>query len=156
MTSTLPSAAKATTVQLLCFEVDDQPYALDALCVREIRRWSTPTTLPDAPRHVRGVINLRGSIVPIYDLKDRFGQGESVIGPYHVLLIVEAQGRLAGFLADRVLDLTEKLRSDLQPLHETRRDEDLFVEAMVVVEDRVHAVLTVERILDVAQDDDAA
>ena len=62
-------------LQVVCFTIGDESYGIDIRQVREIRAWSATTSLPNTPEFVMGVINLRGTIVPILDLRARFGRG---------------------------------------------------------------------------------
>jgi len=75
------------------------------MAVREIKGWSEITRLPRQPDYVRGVLNLRGVIVPIIDLRCRFGQGLTEASPLHVVIIVQIDENLVGLLADRVSDI---------------------------------------------------
>jgi purine-binding chemotaxis protein CheW len=75
------------------------------MAVREIKEWSNVTSLPGQPDYVRGVLNLRGVMVPIVDLRCRFGQGLTASTPTHIIIIVQIDGRQVGLLADRVLDI---------------------------------------------------
>lgn len=139
---------KGEPIQLLCFTVNGRDYAVDVRMVREIRRWSDPTPLPDAPPFVRGVINLRGTIIPIYDLKERFGQGLTVAERYHVLIIVAEQDKLTGLVVDAVQDLAEIDRGTVQELSEIERRDDCFVEGVAVIDDRVTALLGIRSVVD--------
>jgi len=88
--------------QCLAFVVGGQPYAVPILVVQEIRRYSEPTVLPGVPPHVLGVINLRGTVVPVFDLRLRFGLGTAVFDRLTVTIIVVVGGRYVGIVADEV------------------------------------------------------
>ena len=90
------------------------------MAVREIKGWSEITHLPNQPEYVRGVLNLRGVIVPIIDLRCRFGQGLTEATGTHIVIIVQIGTRLAGLLADRVLDIVSLEQSQLQAGAEDR------------------------------------
>ena len=75
------------------------------MAVREIKGWTAITHLPRQPDYVRGVLNLRGVIVPIIDLRCRFSQGLTEATPLHIVIIVQIGSKLVGLLADRVLDI---------------------------------------------------
>jgi purine-binding chemotaxis protein CheW len=91
--------------ELISFAIGDEQYGVDIMAVREIKEWSNVTRLPDQPDYIRGVLNLRGVIVPIIDLRCRFGQGVTESTPMHIIIIVQIEGRQIGLLADRVLDI---------------------------------------------------
>src|SRR3546814_8378721 len=76
------------TLQLVSFTVGKEEYGVDIMAVREIRAWSETTPLPNTPDVVRGVINMRGAIVPIFDLRARFGMQRTEPTKYNVVIIV--------------------------------------------------------------------
>src|SRR3546814_7889127 len=73
--------------EYLTFAIDSQSYGLDILSVREIRAWTEVTNLPNTPDFVRGIINLRGAVVPIYDLRVRLGGGRTAPSRMHVVIV---------------------------------------------------------------------
>ena len=91
--------------QFISFAIGDDQYGVDIMAVREIKGWSDVTHLPKQPDYVRGVLNLRGVIVPIIDLRCRFGEGRTEATPLHIVIIVQIDGRQVGLMADRVLDI---------------------------------------------------
>jgi purine-binding chemotaxis protein CheW len=111
----LESAAGAQT-QFISFAIGDDQYGVDIMAVREIKGWSEITALPSQPDYVRGVLNLRGAIVPIVDLRCRFGQGKTEATALHVMIIVQIASRLVGLLADRVLDIVTLENGQMQPV----------------------------------------
>src|SRR5205807_8689275 len=98
-------AASVDFVQFISFAIGDDQYGVDIMAVREIKGWSEITHLPKQPEYVRGVLNLRGVIVPIIDLRCRFGQGLTEATALHIVIIVQIASRQVGLLADRVLDI---------------------------------------------------
>lgn len=102
--------------QIINFGIGDDQYGVDIMAVREIKGWSEITVLPGQPDYVRGVLNLRGAIVPIIDLRCRFGQGTTEASPLHIVIIVQIALRQVGLLADRVIDIVSFERSQVQPV----------------------------------------
>lgn len=102
--------------ELVSFAIGDDLYGVDIMAVREIKGWSGVTHLPNQPDHVRGVMNLRGLIVPIIDLRRRFGQGLTEATPMHIAIIVQIEGRQIGLLADRVIDIVSLDGLQIQPV----------------------------------------
>jgi purine-binding chemotaxis protein CheW len=98
------SYAQGQALQVLSFEVGAQTYCVPVSAVREIRGVTPPTPLPDAPPFVRGVINLRGQVMPVIDLSQRLGKGAAQDGPRQVIIVVENQTDVAGLLVDAVCD----------------------------------------------------
>jgi len=75
--------------KFVSFAIGDDQYGVDIMAVREIKEWSNITRLPKQPDYVRGVLNLRGVMVPIIDLRCRFGQGLTETTPLHIVVIVQ-------------------------------------------------------------------
>src|SRR5262245_54077659 len=90
--------------QFISFAIGDDQYGVDIMAVREIKGWSDITGLPKQPDYVRGVLNLRGVMVPIIDLRCRFGQGMTEATAMHIVIIVQIGSRQVRLLADRALD----------------------------------------------------
>ena len=106
----------ARPLQFISFAISNDQYGVDIMAVREIRGWSEIAHLPKQPDYVRGVLNLRGIIVPIIDLRCRFGQGLTQATPLHVVIIVQVGSRLVGLLADEVIDIVTFEPAQVQPV----------------------------------------
>jgi purine-binding chemotaxis protein CheW len=104
LTARDPSGTASRT-ELVSFAIGDEQYGVDIMAVREIKEWSSVTRLPEQPDYVRGVLNLRGAIIPIIDLRCGFGLGHTDATPMHIIIIVQIEDRPVGLLADRVLDI---------------------------------------------------
>ena len=102
------------SVQFIIFAIGDEQYGVDIMAVREIKGWVDITHLPKQPTYVRGVLNLRGAIVPIMDLRCRFGQGLTTTSPLHIMIIVQIEGRQIGLIGDRVLDIVSVDVAEIQ------------------------------------------
>lgn len=138
--------ASAQTDQFITFKVGAEEYGVDIMEVREIKGWTQATRLPNAPTYVRGVINLRGTMVPIFDLRARFGGGETEVTKTHVVVIVRVKERVIGILVDAVSDILSIDRSTVQPVPEMDGAEDAkFLCGLVSIEDRMVALLTLDR-----------
>src|SRR5215510_9005757 len=132
----------AAPSQLISFAIGDDQYGVDIMAVREIKGWSEITHLPKQPDYVRGVLNLRGTIVPIFDLRCRFGQGLTEATPIHIVIIVQAGTRSIGLLADRVLDIVSLDASQIQPVPRIARGARVdFLSGLVTVENAMIAVI---------------
>jgi len=105
--------------QYLTFSLDNEQYAVDILCVEEIRSWEQPTKIPNAPGYVKGVINMRGIIVPIIDLRLKFTIGEAVYLETTVVIVLTYQedgdSRTIGFVVDAVSDVLNAEQHDIKP-----------------------------------------
>ena len=89
-------------LQLVTFEVANEEFAVDILSVQEINRMMELTRVPQSPPEVEGVINLRGRIIPVIDLRRRFGLEEKQADEHSRIVVVEITGRVIGFIVDRV------------------------------------------------------
>ncbi len=103
---------QATQLQLVTFEVAGEEYAVDILAVREINRMMDLTRVPQSPPEVEGVINLRGKIIPVVDLRRRFGMATAERTESSRIVVVEVGGRVLGFVVDRVHEVL-RLSSDI-------------------------------------------
>ncbi|MBC7908174.1 MAG: purine-binding chemotaxis protein CheW, partial [Rhodospirillaceae bacterium] len=102
-----PSSAPSTggQRQYISFTIGAEEYGVEIIAIREIKGWSTTTALPDTPSYMRGVMDLRGAIIPIIDLRARFGGGLTTISSRHVIMVVAVGGREIGILVDAVADI---------------------------------------------------
>lgn len=105
--------------QYLTFRLGDEQFAIDILCVEEIRSWENPTRIPNSPNHVKGVINMRGVIVPIIDLRTKFGVGEAIYSEVTVVIVltieVDDDTKTIGFVVDAVSDVLNAEECDIKP-----------------------------------------
>jgi purine-binding chemotaxis protein CheW len=102
-------------VQLACFRVGGELYALDIMSIREIIRPQRLTAVPKAPRFIEGVINLRGAVIPVADLRKRFDQSCSEETRKSRIIICSVSGRIVGLLVDEVLEVRRYGRQDVAP-----------------------------------------
>jgi purine-binding chemotaxis protein CheW len=117
--ATASTQNKIAQIQFISFGIGDDQYGVDIMAVREIKGWSNVTHLPKQPEYVRGVLSLRGVIVPIVDLRCRFGQGLTETTPLHIMIIVQIDGRQVGLIGDRVLDIVSTDVDQIQPVPRT-------------------------------------
>jgi purine-binding chemotaxis protein CheW len=138
----------AAQIQSISFAIDKDQYGVDIMAVREIKGWSEITHLPKQPDYVRGVLNLRGVIVPIIDLRCRFGQGLTETTPHHVVIIVQIGNRQVGLLADRVLDIVSFEPSKIQPVPQVTQTSLIsFLSGLVTVENAMLALIDLPNLL---------
>jgi purine-binding chemotaxis protein CheW len=105
--------------QYLTFLLADEQYAVDILCVEEIRSWENPTRIPNSPCYIKGVINMRGIIVPIVDLRMKFNIGEASYCETTVVIVLtvetENKTRTIGFVVDAVSDVLNVEANEIKP-----------------------------------------
>jgi len=147
---TLQAATGGETRQFISFTIGDEEYGVDIMAIREIKGWVATTELPNTPPYVRGVINLRGAIVPIFDLRARFGGGDTEASARHVIIVVSVRSRVVGLLVDAVADIITIAFSSIQPVPELEHKTDAgFLAGLVTVEGRMVALLDLDRLFDV-------
>jgi purine-binding chemotaxis protein CheW len=151
------SASTANSSRLISFAIGDDQYGVDIMAVREIKGWTEIKHLPGQPDYLRGVLNLRGVIVPIVDLRCRFGQGLTEATPLHIVIIVQIESRLIGLLADRVLDIVSLEPTQLRPVprvaEATRFD---FLSGLVNVDGALIALIDLPKLLSLSTEEEAA
>ena len=142
------AAGGAELTQFISFAIGDDQYGVDIMAVREIKGWSEVANLPKQPEYVRGVLNLRGVIVPIIDLRRRFGQGQTEATPSHIVIIVQIGPRLIGLLADRVLDIVSLDAATIQPVPRISQSSRIdFLSGLVTVDGALIALIDLQNLL---------
>jgi purine-binding chemotaxis protein CheW len=141
-------AATSGRVESISFSIGDEQYGVDIMAVREIKGWSEITHLPKQPDYVRGVLNLRGVMVPIIDLRCRFGQGKTEATALHVVIVVQVEARLIGLLADRVLDILSFEASQVQAVPQIARSSRVdFLSGLVTIDGTMIALVDLPNLL---------
>lgn len=143
-------------LELLTFRVADQEYSLDIMSVREIRGWTRTTPMPHAPDYMRGVINLRGTVLPVMDLARRLNLPSQETNDRNVIIVVKLNGTLTGLLVDAVSDIVAITEDDLQPPPDLSSDPHMsVVRALTVIDDRMIRVLDLSAVVPVSSDEAA-
>jgi purine-binding chemotaxis protein CheW len=141
--------------ELISFAIGDEQYGVDVMAVREIKEWSSVTRLPDQPDYIRGVLNLRGVIVPIIDLRCRFGQGVTESTPMHIIIIVQIDDRQVGLLADRVLDIVSFEAGKMQSVPKVDVGVGAeFLAGLITIEGAMIALIDLQKLLSLSHADD--
>lgn len=149
------NAADAVHLQLISFAIGDDQYGVDIMAVREIKGWTDITPLPRQSEYVRGVLNLRGVIVPIVDLRCRFGQGLTKASPLHIVIIVQIAAKPIGLLADRVLDIVSLDEAAIKPVPRVAQSSRAsFLSGLVTTEAGMIALIDLPNLLSGQLDDD--
>jgi purine-binding chemotaxis protein CheW len=142
------AASTDNIIEFISFSIGDDQYGVDIMSVREIKGWSGVTHLPKQPDYVRGVLNLRGVMVPIVDLRCRFGAGATEATGMHVVIIAAIGERLVGLLADRVLDIVSFDRARVQPVpHVGRSAQADFLSGLITVDNTMIALINLENLV---------
>ena len=138
--------------QFLTFILSDEEYGVDILRVQEIRGWESVTTIPNAPEYIKGVINIRGTIVPIVDLRMRFGMETMEYGPMTVVIVLkvvsEEKERVMGIVVDAVSDTYDIPEESIKPAPDFgERIEVAFVKGLATVNENMLILLDIDTLL---------
>ena len=135
-------------VKVVAFELGGHHFCIDIMSIREIRPWTQTTPLPHAPESVRGIINLRGAVLPVVDLSSRLGFGFSEPGPRHGVIVTEMpDAQVTGFLVDRVTDILEIRPDDLHPTPDmVGRETKDFVRGVIARPSGMMAFLIIDKL----------
>lgn len=101
--------------QFLTFHLGKETYGVPILTVQEIRGYAAATPIPNAAPWVKGVMNLRGTVVPVADLRERFNLPEAPVHRTTVVIVVQLEGRVAGLIVDAVSDVVVVAEADMRP-----------------------------------------
>ncbi|HTK35658.1 MAG TPA: chemotaxis protein CheW [Caulobacteraceae bacterium] len=135
-------------LELLAFRVGDQEFCIEVLAVRELRGWSPATPLPRAPPYMRGVINLRGTVLPIVDLAVRLGLPSGEPSARHVIIVAAVGDQTVGLLVDGHCEIVVAPDGAMQPAPDIRSDTvETFVSALITIEDRMIGLLILDQLL---------
>ena len=138
------SPTGGSMLELISFEIADQEFCIDIRGVREIRGWTPATPVPQTPDYICGVINLRGAVIPVVDLRNRLGLGRTEPSSRHVILVIQDEERVAGLLVDGVhatFQVDAGLMQPPPPLESLAADR--FVDAILPLEGRLLSRLVV-------------
>lgn len=128
--------------QLITFHLGSQAFGLDIMAIREIRAWTPTTRLPHVPSYVAGVVNLRGTVLPVIDLAARLGWGAVDPTERHVIIVAQVGTQMRGLIVDAVSDIVTVADEDMQPPPNTGNEGMTpFLEGLVALEDRMVMVL---------------
>ena len=134
--------------QFLTFTLGDEAYGVEILKVQEIRGYSAITPIPNTPSHVRGVMNLRGAIIPVVDLRLQFGMAESEYNQFTVIIVVTVGSKTVGVIVDSVSDVLNMARADVQDTPDLGAQVDAsFISGIAKSGEKLVALLDIERVL---------
>lgn len=135
--------------QFLTFRLEPEEYGVQILQVQEIKEWERATRVPNSPDYVEGVLNLRGLIVPVVDLRLRLGLPGRERDDRTVIIVVQIEGRLAGFTVDSVTDVIDIAPDECCPVpeYDGQTDRD-FISGLARREGRLLILLEVAHLLD--------
>jgi purine-binding chemotaxis protein CheW len=142
------AAARETTREVLVFVLGAEEYGVDILKVQEIRGYEKVTPLPRAPAYLKGVVNLRGTIVPVIDLRIKFGMADPRYDSFTVVVILRLAGRVIGVVVDGVSDVVQLGEKDVKAApHLGSVVDATFLAGLATKDDRMILLLDIEKLL---------
>ncbi len=142
--------------ELISFRIGAQEFCVDIMAVREIRGWTEATPLPQAPDYVRGVINLRGAVLPIVDLSARLGLGDTAPSVRNVIIVVRIGPRLVGLLVDAVSEILTATADSIQPTPDVSCEAvKMFIKGILTFDGRMISWVLLDRLLPELQEEAA-
>lgn len=140
-------------LQFLTFTIGSEEFGVDIMTVREIKGWTETTRLPNSPECMRGVMNLRGIIIPIFDLRARFGKGLTEANASHVIIILAVAGRNIGILVDGVSDILSTPPEEVKPAPDLDGGaiSEEYIAGLISREERMVVLLEVNHLFDASE-----
>ncbi len=134
--------------EFLSFILGDEHYALDIMSVKEIRGYETVTKIANAPPFIKGVINLRGDIVPIVDLRLKFEVGKAVYDEFTIVIMLNVNNRIVGIVVDGVSDVIKLKSDEIRPPPEFGVAFDSkFLLGLAPINDEMIILVNIERLI---------
>ncbi|GGY59956.1 chemotaxis protein CheW [Marinobacter zhanjiangensis] len=138
------AAAAGAEREFLTFRLGEEEYAIDILKVQEIRGYGGVTRIARAPSFIKGVINLRGTIIPIVDLRDRFGVGELTYDEFTIVIVLNLSDRVVGIVVDSVSDVMRLTEDHIRPAPDFSTAVDTrYIEGLADMDDGMVIVLEI-------------
>lgn len=151
MNDTRITSAEGTGGEYLSFTLGNEHYGVDILKVQEIRGYDAVTRVPDAPDYIKGVINLRGTIVPVIDLRLKLRLDEARYDAFTVMIVLNVEDRVVGIVVDSVSDVIPLNADQIRPTPEFGAAVDTrFISGIGTQDDRMLILLDIETLLDIA------
>jgi purine-binding chemotaxis protein CheW len=146
--NTAASEEDLVASEYLTFTLGSEEYAIDILKVQEIRGYEQPTLIANSPAFIKGVINLRGIIVPIVDLRIKFKLGKIEYTPFTVVIILNVAGRVIGVVVDSVSDVISLNRSQIRQAPDFSGSFDTkYIVGLASLDSRMLIVTDIERLM---------
>ena len=143
-----PSRIDTDGNQFLTFQLGEELYGVDILRVQEIKGYTTVTKIPNMPSYIKGVLNLRGAIVPIVELRTTFGMAPIDYSMLTVIIVVVVRNRIMGLVVDSVSDVLNISKQDIQaPPEFGIKVEVSFLDGIAKCGDKLVALLNIDRLL---------
>ncbi|WP_058249317.1 chemotaxis protein CheW [Tropicibacter naphthalenivorans] len=135
--------------EFITFSAGGQDYCLEITQIREIRRWTPVTALPHTPTDVLGVMNLRGAVIPIFDLSARFNLGKTPANERNVVIVASVEGTTIGLLVESVSEILSVEKTAIQETPDIKSDATRHsILGMISVDEAMVRVVNLEAVLE--------
>ncbi|MFO0940849.1 MAG: chemotaxis protein CheW [Pirellulales bacterium] len=141
------NASAESTRQLLTFSLNDQDFGIDILRVQEIRNFTRVTPIPNMPESVKGVMNLRGTVIPIVDLRTRFEMPSADYTQFTVIIVVNVGTKVMGLVVDAVSDVLDVGSDAIEPAPSINGIDTTFITGLAKSGERLVTVLNIDELL---------
>ena len=146
------TAEREATREILIFVLGKEEYGVDILKVQEIRGYEKVTVIPGAPAYLKGVVNLRGTIVPVIDLRIRFGMPDPAYDSLTVVIVLRIAGRVVGAVVDAVSDVVRLAENEIREAPKLGAMVDSsYLSGVATQGDRMILALDIEKLLSAAE-----
>lgn len=147
-TASVETQAEESAREYLAFTLGREEYGIDILRVQEIRGYESVTRIANTPDFIKGVMNLRGTIVPVVDLRIKFGLGDPVYDQFTVVIVLNIGGRVIGMVVDSVSDVTMLVPSQIHPAPEVGTALDTqYLIGLGTLDDRMLILVDIDRLM---------
>ncbi len=145
--------AEGSIIQLVSFLLEDVEYGVDILAVHEILRFPEITRLPNTPEFIKGVINLRGNVIPVVDVRKRFGYSKGKVTDLTRIIVIETSDKLTGLMVDNVHQVVRLNRNNVDPPSELIEGvSEEYIWGIGRLKDRLIVILNLSNILFLEED----
>ena len=139
--------------QYLTFRLAQEEYGVEILKVQEIKGYSAITPIPNTPSYLKGVMNLRGTIVPVVDLRSKFAMNEAEYNQFTVIIVVKVAAKVMGLIVDAVSDVLNIPNTDIQPTPDFGSEVDArYINGMAKAGDKLVVLLDIDRVMNAVDD----
>ena len=144
----LAAVAAKQANEFLTFTLGEEEYGVEILKVQEIRSYEEPTTIANAPPFLKGVVNLRGVIVPIVDMRIKFGLGKADYNQFTVVIILNVAHRVVGMVVDGVSDVLTLSAEQIRPAPEFGATLDTkYIIGLGTIDERMLILMDIEKLM---------
>jgi len=143
-----PVMGAAERQEFLSFTLGQEEYGIEILKVQEIRSYEQPTTIANAPAFIKGVVNLRGIIVPIVDMRVKFNLAEAAYNELTVVIVLNVAGRVVGMVVDGVSDVVQLVAEQIRPAPDFSSSFDVkYITGLGTVDERMLILVDIEKLM---------